>query len=224
VPLVGKHYFELQLTERGEKNIGEIVTNFSGKKLIPRWRGKNTVGFRTSKGNLISVIGYAVRGMAELVVHTFQVEGRAVYLTEEGFGPYKARYDYDDESWVVSLPKGLEQLAEAVAVAMEKAECNCFKKGCQYHYALSEEEAEKIFAERRKQRAAAEAGKIEKAKIGTPEESSVEAPIETSSAEVPTPIEPEPTQRLPALSEERVGEKTEKTKKSKEGAKKVKKA
>ena len=184
-PVTGKHYFELQLAERGEKNIGEIVTNFSGKKLIPRWRGKSTVGFRTSKGQLLSVIGYAVRGMAEIVVHTFQVEGRTVYLTEEGFGPYKARYDYDDETWAISLPKELEQLAEAVATAMEKAECNCFKKGCQCHYALSEEEARKVLAERReKQKAAAETQKAAE----KPAEESV-AP-ETAAAETPAPVEP----------------------------------
>lgn len=210
-PVTGKHYFELQLAERGEKNIGEIVTNFSGKKLIPRWRGKNTVGFRTSKGQLLSIIGYAVRGMAEIIVHTFQVEGRTVYLTEEGFGPYKARYDYEDETWAISLPKELEQMAEAVAVAMEKAECNCFKKGCQYHYAFSEEEAKKVLAERReKQKAAAEAaktdGKTLEEPIGeetTPEFGSVsltggeigpreEALIDAPMTEVPpaeTPVE-----------------------------------
>ena len=171
-PVTGKHYLELQLAERGEKNIGEIITNFSGKKLIPRWRGKNTVGFRTSRGQLLSIIGYAIRGMAEIIVYTFQVEGRTIYLTEEAFGPYKARYDYDENTWIISLPRELEQLAEAVAAAMEKAECNCFKKGCQYHYALSEEESRKVLAERReRQKAAAEAKKA------------VEEPVEDLASE-----------------------------------------
>jgi len=236
-PVAGKHYFELQLAERGEKNIGEIVTNFSGKKLIPRWRGKSTVGFRTSKGQLLSVIGYAVRGMAEIVVHTFQVEGRTVYLTEEGFGPYKARYDYDDETWAISLPKELEQLAEAVATAMEKAECNCFKKGCQFHYALSEEEARKVLAERReKQKAAAEAQKATEKPAEEPtgeptgeEEIAAEESVvpETAASEAPvpetveTPVPVEAPAEVPA-AEPVTAEKPKKA--AKKSPKKAKKA
>jgi hypothetical protein len=191
-PVAGKHYFELQVVERGERNIGEIVTNFSGKKLIPRWRGRNTVGFRTSKGQLISIIGYAVRGMAAIIVYTFQMEGRTVYLTEEGFGPYKARYDYDDETWAISLPQELEQLAEAVAVAMEKAECNCFKKGCQYHYALSEEEAKEVREEwRARQKEKAEAQKAAGKPAEEPvvsETAAAETPV-TETVETPVPVE-----------------------------------
>lgn len=159
-PVPENYRLELQLVEWGERNIGAVVTNFSGTKLIPRWRGKHTVIFRTSKGNLISVIGYAVRGMVQIIVYEFKIEGKTVYLTEEGFGPYEARYDESKKTWLVNLPQEFKRLEAAVIAAMEKAGCNCFRKGCRYHYALSEEEAKKVLAERReRQRALAESAK-----------------------------------------------------------------
>lgn len=204
-PISGKHYFELQLIERGERNVGEIVTNFSGKKLIPRWRGTHTVGFRTSRGQLLAIVGYAVRGLAELIIYRLSPEGRTVYLVEETVGTegkllIKARYE--DDTWVIALPRELEHLAEAVAAAMEKAECNCFKKGCKYHYALSEEEAQQVLAERReKQKAAAQTQKTTEKPVEEPtieEEIATEEPVVSEvvsesaavTVETPAPVEP----------------------------------
>lgn len=182
-PIAEKHYFELQVVERGERNIGQIVTNLSGKKLIPRWRGKNIVGFRTSKGQLIAVIGYAVRGMVEIINYAFQIEGQNVFLTERGYGPYEVNYNQSKKTWIVNLPNELKQLGDAVVAAMEKATCNCFRKGCQYHYALSEEEAKKVLAERQKKQNVA----TEKPKTQATKESKSEEPKkETNSKSVDT--------------------------------------
>ncbi len=204
-PVTEKHYFELQIMERGERNIGQIVTNFSGKKLNPRWRGKNVVGFRTSKGQLISIIGYAVRGQIEIVSYAFQIEGRTVFLVEEGFGPYQVRNE-SNGGQTVTLPKELEQLTQAAIVAMEKARCNCFRNGCQYHYALSEEEARQVFAERReRQRAEAEKRKI----TDQQNNSSV---VETAAVEITEASNPVITEEAP------------KNDKMKESSRKIKKA
>ncbi len=216
VPSLSSHSYELQLVEewprKGEENTGEIITNLSGKPLDPRWGGyKNPAlhkaGFRTSKGQLLVVKGGGVTQIAELTTFRLQFEDQQLFLVEEKMGTCRARYDSNEDLFVVKLVPEYEQLAAAVVAAIEKAQCQCWRKKCQPHYALSEAEAKQVREERKaRQKAMTEKAKAQGQPVPTdgveteddvPElKPSVEAPIEPTPVE--TPAEETPAPKKPA--------------------------
>lgn len=211
LPLVSR-YFELQMTEWGEKNIGAVITNRSGRRLDPRWRKKTTVGFRTSRGQLVEIVRADVSGTVQVVEYTLVPEGKEIYLLRERKAFCRVDFGKDDRPDMdheAAEEHGLTNFGEAIAGARSRARCYCFKVAEQNnewghcHYALNEEESRVFRAERRerqRQRDVAEMAKreTEGSKVGEVS-GEVLIPSETPAPEMNTE-EPNPPAEKPAKS------------------------
>lgn len=171
VPEDAKPWLVLQLVERGEENLAQVVTNREGRKLDPRHimsrrvgktgdtKRTGTVLFSTAKGELLTVEVSTARCVGHVRAYRFTPEGTGFLLWEEWIAKCKIsvdiqdgkeslqiRWDSDSFEWLNKEPKGwrdgiLRNFEAAVKAAFTKAEHNCYRIGCEPHYALTPEEA-----------------------------------------------------------------------------------
>lgn len=177
----GKCYYEIQTEEGWEPNTGQVVTNMSGKKLNPRWGGwkkpdLHRAGFRSSK-ELVEVKAYMIRSFGTFTRLMITQEGREKLLVVEVIGQFTFSVEKNE---IATEKDEHENMINAAKAAISRAICNCTKKGCASHYAMTKEEAEVWEkARRERQKAKAEAAKS----AGETAEETPEAPLSEEAEE-----------------------------------------